>query len=66
VENRAALEKPGIIIAFFYKMTPHNHQVVVDEIKRLDSGGSKEDVDPETMAVCEKLTGLPYEKMYGG
>ncbi|MBW1814302.1 MAG: MFS transporter [Deltaproteobacteria bacterium] len=56
----------GIVIAFFYKMTPQNHRVIVDEIERLENGGSKEDVAPHTRAICEELTGLPYEKMYGG
>jgi len=56
----------GIFTAFLYKMTPQNHKIVVKEIERLENGGSKEDVDGKTRAVCEKLTGLPYEKLYGG
>ncbi|MCP4751461.1 MAG: MFS transporter [Proteobacteria bacterium] len=56
----------GIIIAFFYKLNPRNHKVIVAEIERLENGGRKEEVDPETRAVCEELTGLPYTKMYGG
>jgi len=56
----------GIVIAFFYKMTPQNHQIIVAEIERLENGGSKKDVDSKTRSICEELTGLPYEKMYGG
>jgi len=56
----------GIITAFFYKMNPENHQIIVKEIERLENGGSKKNVDSQTRAVCEKLTGLPYEKLYGG
>jgi len=56
----------GIFVAFFYKMTPENHRLVVMEIERLENGGSKQDVDAQTRAICEELTGLSYEEMYGG
>ncbi len=56
----------GILIAFFYKMTPHHHRVIVGEIERLENGGRKTAVDPTTRAICEKLTGLPFQEMYGG
>ena len=39
---------------------------MVMEIERLENGGSKQDVDAQTRAICEELTGLSYEEMYGG
>ncbi len=54
----------GILVAFKFKITPHTHAVLVDEIKRLREGGRKEDVTPEAREVAELLTGIPYEKLY--
>ena len=56
----------GVLFALLYKLSPTNHKIVVQEINRLEEGGRKQDVDPQTKAVCEQLTGLPYEKLYGG
>lgn len=53
----------GIIYAFRFKVTPKTHALILAEIERLDSGGAKEDVSPETKRVCELLTGMPYEKL---
>ena len=33
------------------------------QIERLDAGGKKDEVTPETKRVCELLTGMPYEKL---
>lgn len=55
----------GIIVAFKFKITPHTHAVLVDEINRLKEGGRKEDASMETRQVCEELTGLKYEKLFG-
>ncbi len=54
----------GIIVAIAFHLIPRNHQIVTSEIKRLENGGKKEDVDPETRRVCEKLAGISYQTMY--
>lgn len=53
----------GILFASQFKVTPETHAVIIAEAQRLDDGGSKAAVDPETKRICELLTGLPYEKL---
>ncbi|WEV38909.1 MFS transporter [Lactobacillus sp. ESL0680] len=55
----------GIIISYFFKLTTTNHQIVIDEIARLRSGGSMADVTPKTKKVVEQLTGFKYENCWG-
>ncbi|MGI5174276.1 MFS transporter [Treponema sp. OMZ 840] len=50
----------GIVIGLTFKVTPLNHKIVLEELKRLEEGGKKEDAPENTKAVCELLTGLPY------
>ncbi|WP_428770606.1 MFS transporter [Treponema sp. HNW] len=50
----------GIVIGLTFKVTPANHKIVLEELKRLEEGGKKEDAPETTKAVCELLTGLPY------
>ena len=50
----------GILIAVKFKVTPENHQIILDEIKRLDAGGKKENVSEKTKEVCELLIGEKY------
>lgn len=54
----------GIIFATRFKITPGTHKVLKSEIDRLNEGGSKADADPETKKICEKLTGIEYDKLY--
>jgi len=54
----------GIIIALRFKVTPETHAVILAEIRRLEQGGRKADVAPETKRICELLTGMPYEKIW--
>jgi len=54
----------GIIVASRFKLSPYNHNIVVDELKRLDDGGLKRDVSEETRKICELVTGLPYRDLY--
>ncbi|MCP4757720.1 MAG: MFS transporter [Proteobacteria bacterium] len=56
----------GILVSFRYKITPDTHKTLKDEISRLESGGAKNEVDPQTKETCELLTGSDYEKLYGG
>ncbi len=54
----------GILAGLKFGITPATHAVLMKEIHRLKEGGSRSDVDPETRAVCEKLTGHRYEMLY--
>ena len=50
----------GLLAASQFKVTPENHQIILNEIKRLESGGKKQDADEKTKAVCELLIGKEY------
>ncbi len=54
----------GAVISTKFPITPENHAVLRAEIDRLRSGGSKEQVDPDTKQVCELLSGMKYEELY--
>lgn len=54
----------GLIASFLFKLTPQCHQMILDEIERLEAGGKKAEVDPEVKKVCELLTGRKYETLY--
>ncbi|MFP4362911.1 MAG: MFS transporter, partial [Spirochaetia bacterium] len=53
----------GILIATLFRITPHSHKVLREEINRLKQGGSKEEADQETIHICEKLTGIAYNDL---
>lgn len=55
----------GIISSFFFKLSTHNHKILLTEIRRLRDGGSMADVTPETREVVETLTGFKYEDCWG-
>ena len=54
----------GIIVSFRFPVTPQTHKILMTEIDRLKQGGTKEAADENVKKVCEKLTGLDYEKLY--
>lgn len=54
----------ALIIAQFVTLNARTHAILQAEINRLEAGGSKADVDPETQEVVEKLTGHPYAKLW--
>jgi len=54
----------GIIASFGFKITPKNHELMMNEINRLKNGGKKEDVDSVTKEVVEEITGLEYKDLY--
>jgi len=56
----------GIIIAARFKITPATHAVLQAELGRLKEGGAGKDADTHTRSVCEQLTGVPYDRLYGG
>lgn len=47
------------------KLDQRSHQIVLNEIARIDAGGRKEDIDPQTRAVVEELVGCDYEHCWG-
>ena len=54
----------GIFVSFRFPVTPSSHKILIAEIERLKNGGRKSEADPEVKSVCEKMTGLEYEKLY--
>ena len=54
----------ALIISRFIYLNAQTHKVLMDEIDRLEHGGSKADVTPEAREVCEKLSGHKYEKLW--
>ena len=57
----AALLLLGIAASLWFRVTPRTHAVLEAELVRLRAGGSPAEVTPETKAVCELLSGHPYE-----
>lgn len=55
----------GIVSSLKFSLTRYNHSILVDEINRLKSGGSKTAVTAETKRITEKLTGWDYEYLWG-
>jgi oligogalacturonide transporter len=54
----------GILASFKFKITPKNHQILLEEINRRASGNDKEHVSKETKEVLEEITGLDYEDLW--
>jgi oligogalacturonide transporter len=54
----------GQILAWRFKVTPHTHKVMLEEIARLKGGGDRAAVKPETKEICEEITGQKYENLY--
>lgn len=53
------------IFASRFDLDKESTDIVTTEVARVKAGGLMADVDPKTKAVCEDLTGLPYEKLFG-
>ncbi|MFD1672654.1 MFS transporter [Agrilactobacillus yilanensis] len=54
----------ALLVALTFKLNKKTHDVVSEEITRLQNGGSKADVDPKTREVVEELTGWDYDKVW--
>lgn len=54
----------GIGFGLRFKITPRTHAILAQEIVRLRAGGERSEVGEETRAVCEALTGLPYDRLF--
>ncbi|HEY3985652.1 MFS transporter [Cedecea sp.] len=50
--------------ALTFRLNKRTHKIFVDEVERLKTGGEKRDVQPETKAVVEDLTGYHYDKLW--
>ncbi len=55
----------GLILSLRFKITPYTHKVLMNEIQRLENGSPREEVDEETKRICETLSGLKYQNLYG-
>jgi oligogalacturonide transporter len=55
----------GLLVATRFRITPKTHRILTLEIERLRAGGDMAKVDGPTRRVCETLTGLPYDRLYG-
>ncbi len=47
-----------------FNLNQRTHKILHDEIERLQAGGNKDDVAPETKAVVENLTGYKWDKVW--
>lgn len=54
----------ALLFGFRFRITPKTHKVLTDEIARLKAGGSKAEADPETIKICEELTGQSYGNLW--
>lgn len=54
----------ALIESLTLKLNKKTHAVLKAEINRLEAGGSKDDVDPETQKVVEELTGHEYATLW--
>ena len=55
----------GLFTTFKFHLTQKTHRIIREEVSRLREGGSMDDVEPETKAVVENLTGHSYDKCWG-
>jgi oligogalacturonide transporter len=57
-----------IIAALFlsrkFQLNRQTHEILKNEIHRLEEGGSKQNVEPEAKRVAEELTGHSYDKLW--
>ncbi|MDD3224697.1 MAG: MFS transporter [Clostridium sp.] len=58
-----------LLISWFaaarFELTKETHKLLVDEVNRVQAGGSKADVTPEAKEAIEVLTGWKYEQCFG-
>lgn len=47
-----------------FNLNQRTHKILHDEIERLQAGGNKDDVNPDTKAVVENLTGYKWDKIW--
>ncbi|GEP72361.1 major facilitator superfamily protein [Lentilactobacillus rapi DSM 19907 = JCM 15042] len=47
-----------------FNLNQRTHKILHNEIERLQSGGNKDDVDPQTKSIVEDLTGYKWDKIW--
>jgi oligogalacturonide transporter len=55
----------GFAVSFKFKLDPKRHRIMMAELDRLRSGGSKTDATDEAKSVCEMLSGINYGECFG-
>jgi oligogalacturonide transporter len=56
----------GIVMGLRFVLTPKVWTVVSDELRRRRAGNRGGDGLPETRQICERVTGMSFERLYGG
>ena len=64
VLSPALLIALGIAASARFPINPASHAVMSAELSRLKAGGSRAEASGEARSVCERLTGLPYDKLF--
>lgn len=54
----------ALIASSTFRLNRETHEILKNEINRLETGGSKEEVTPEAKKVVEMLTGHPYREAW--
>ena len=54
----------AFLLSTRFKLNRETHEILKNEMERLENGGSKKDVTPVSKKVAEELTGHPYEKLW--
>lgn len=54
----------GVLISYKFKVTPYNHKIIINEIKRLREGGEKEEMDKHVKQVIKETTGYDYSQIW--
>lgn len=54
----------ALFLSRSFKLNRETHEILKNEIERLEEGGSKKRVSPKAKYVCEELTGYPYTKLW--
>lgn len=54
----------AMFMSLKFKITPHTHRLLRNEIQRLEDGGDRESCDAETRRICELVSGVSYRDLY--
>lgn len=54
----------ALVLSIKFKVNRHTHTILKNEIERLEKGGLKSEVTPETKTVVEELTGHNYSTLW--
>ncbi len=54
----------ALLLSRRFKLNKKTHEILKNEIARLESGGDKNDVSVDARLVCEELTGHSYKTLW--